>query len=367
MMKVYYLSSSAFADNQINLLHHFPKEISVTYNVIIPVKNSNYSEAEISAYCREKGIDFIPTRLKYRFRDPRLLITYYGILENIRRVDPDVIFVANFDQIYLNAILLALDKKKTVIAMHDVVNHSHTAFDKLTTIGKKLLIGKFDTFLTYSAPQASILRSKYGKKKVYSIPLPLIGFGDMPVVEKAVGKKTFLFFGFILHYKGLDLLLHAINKLAEKRQDFQLIIAGRSSEWQEKYAPLIQHPELVSAHIGFIENHDIPAYFAQADYLVLPYRDTTQSGPLMIAYNYNIPVLASNAEGFHEFFQNGTTGYMFDLARETDLVRVLDEAIDRPEEEYLELKQKLASHTEDNFAISKLVTAYTDMFKNTTS
>lgn len=367
MMKVYYLSSSAFADNQINLLHHFPKEISVTYNVIIPVKNSNYSEAEISAYCREKKIDFIPTRLKYRFRDPRLLITYYGILENIRRVDPDVIFVANFDQIYLNAILLALDKKKTIIAMHDVVNHSNTAFDKLTTIGKKLLIGKFDTFLTYSQPQAAILREKYKKKKVYSIPLPLIGFGDMPPAPKPAAKKTFLFFGFILHYKGLDLLLHAINKLAQKRQDFQLIIAGRSADWEEQYAPLIQHPQLVSATIGFIENDDIPACFAQADYLVLPYRDTTQSGPLMIAYNYNIPVLASNAEGFHEFFQSGTTGYMFDLAKEGDMVRVLEEAIDRPKEEYQELKQKLAAHTETNFAISKLVKSYVTMFKNTTS
>lgn len=366
-MKVYYLSSSAFADNQINLLHHFPKDISVTYNVIIPVKNSNYSEAEISDYCRQQKIDFIPTRLKYRFRDPRLLSAYYGILANIRRVNPDVIFVANFDQIYLNAILLALDKSKTIIAMHDVVNHSKTAFDKLTTLGKKLLINKFETFLTYSKPQASILREKYGKKKVYTIPLPLIGFGDMPVLQKPAGKKTFLFFGFILYYKGLDLLLHAINKLAEKRQDFQLIIAGRSSDWEEQYAPLIRHPELVSANIGFIENHDIPAYFARADYLVLPYRDTTQSGPLMIAYNYNIPVLASNAEGFHEFFQSGSTGYMFDLEKEGDLERILDEAIDRPEEEYRELKQKLATHTHENFAISRLVAAYVDMFKKTTS
>lgn len=366
-MKVYYLSSSAFADNQINLLHHFPKGISVTYNVIIPVKNSNYSEEEIRDYCLQQKIDFIPTRLRYRFRDPRLLAAYYGILANIRRVNPDLIFVANFDQIYLNAMLLALDKSKTIIAMHDVVNHSNTAFDKLTTFGKKLLIGKFDTFLTYSKPQAAILREKYGKKKVYTIPLPLIGFGDMPAVQKPAGMKTFLFFGFILHYKGLDLLLQAINTLAEKRQDFRLIIAGRSADWEEQYAPLIRHPERVSAHIGFIENHDIPAYFAQADYLVLPYRDTTQSGPLMIAYNYNIPVLASNAEGFHEFFREGTTGYMFDLAKQGDLERVLNEAIDRPEKEYNELKQKLAAHTHQNFAISRLVAAYVDMFKNTTS
>jgi len=366
-MKVYYLSSSAFADNQINLLHHFPKDVSVTYNVIIPVKNSNYSEAEIRDYCQQQDIHFIPTRLKYRFRDPRLLSTYYGILANIRRVNPDVIFVANFDQIYLNAILLTLDKSKTIIAMHDVVNHSNTAFDKLTTLGKKLLINKFDSFLTYSKPQATILREKYGKKKIYTIPLPLIGFGDMPVVQKPADKKTFLFFGFILPYKGLDLLLRAISKLAETRQDFQLIVAGRSSDWEEQYAPLIKHPELVSANIGFIENHDIPAYFAKADYLVLPYRDTTQSGPLMIAYNYNIPVLASNAEGFHEFFENGTTGYMFNLAKQGDLERVLDEALDRPDEEYKKLKQKLAAHTHQHFAITQLVEAYVDMFKKTTS
>src|SRR5690606_8695098 len=121
------------------------------------------------------------SNLQYRFRDPRVLVTYYKIVATIKKVKPDVIFVANFDQIYLNALLLLLDSRKTIIAMHDVVNHSKTAFDKLTTLGKIILIHKFDKFLTYSKPQANILKEKYKKKEVYTIPLPLIDFGKMPI------------------------------------------------------------------------------------------------------------------------------------------------------------------------------------------
>src|SRR5690606_3556831 len=142
--------------------------------------------------------------------------------------------------------------------------------------------------LTYSKPQANILKEKYKKKEVYTIPLPLIDFGKMPIYAKDSTITTFLFFGNILHYKGLDILLNSINRLSNEYSNFKLIIAGRCADWNEIYEPLIQHKKVVSAHIGFSENEDIPAFFAQADYLVLPYRDTTQSSPLMIAYNYNI-------------------------------------------------------------------------------
>ncbi|WP_069660332.1 glycosyltransferase family 4 protein [Arcticibacter eurypsychrophilus] len=360
-MKVFYLSSSAFSDNQINLLHHFPKEYEITYGVIIPNKNSNYSEKELADYCNQHHIKLVPFPLKYRFRDPRLLLTYYKIITTVKKANPDVIFVANFDQLYLNILLLLLDKKRTIIAMHDVINHSKTAFNRLTTLGKKVLINRFEKFLTYSQPQANLLKEIFNKKEVYCIPLPLIGFGKLPDLKKKEG-ITFLFFGNILHYKGLDLLLEAVSRLGIKYQNFRLLIAGRCLNWEQQYKPLILNKDQVSAHIGFIENHQIPSYFAEADYIVLPYRDTTQSGPLMIAYNYNVPILASNAAGFNEFFESGTSGYMFDLNKPNDLDRLLEEAILRNPSDYLNLKEKQAEYTNEHFAMSKLVQSYQHMF-----
>jgi len=162
-------------------------------------------------------------------------------------------------------------------------------------------------------------------------------------------------------------LLKSVTRLSTKYNNFKLTIAGRSNDWAEVYEPLIADREKIDAHIGFIENNDIPGYFANADYLVLPYRDTTQSGPLMIAYNYNVPVIASNADGFKEFFAEGETGYRFDLENPEHIDQVLSEAITRKNDNYLELKQCMAAHTERNFSVQKLSKAYGYMFDEVAS
>ena len=44
---------------------------------------------------------------------------------------------------------------------------------------------------------------------------------------------------------------------------------------------------------------------------MLPYQDVAQSGPHMIAYNYNLPVIASDIDGFAERVEDGVNGFLF--------------------------------------------------------
>lgn len=362
-MNIFYLSTSAFSDNQISILHQFKKDYRITYGVIFPNKNSNYTSEELDDYCRQHDIEFMPFNLQYRFRDPRNLAAYYKIVSVIKRRNPDVILVANFDQIYLNMLLLLLDRSKTIIAMHDVENHSRTAFERLTMLAKTVLLKHFSYFLTYSKHQAQVLKQNFKDKKVYTIPLPLIGFGPIQDRKKDENFTTFLFFGNILYYKGLDILLEAVTRLSKRYSNFKLIVAGRSNDWEEVYAPLISDQKNIETHIGFIGNDQIADYFAQADYLVLPYRDTTQSGPLMIAYNYNVPVIASDAPGFNEFFMDGVSGYQYNQSLPNHIDLVLAMAIERSNDEYYALKTRMAKLIEDKYSAQKLCTAYETMFE----
>ena len=43
---------------------------------------------------------------------------------------------------------------------------------------------------------------------------------------------------------------------------------------------------------------------------MLPYQDVAQSGPHMIAYNYNLPVIASDIEGFAERVEDGENSFL---------------------------------------------------------
>lgn len=366
-MKVFYLSSSAYSDNQVSLLHRFSGDYDITYGVIFPDRNSNYTPQEIGIYCQEHNISYMPFPLKYRFRDPRNFEAYYRIVSVINAMKPDVVFVANFDQLYLSLMLLLLDRNKTIIGLHDVENHSNTAFGKLATLAKTILLKNFRNFLTYSLHQKEALNAAHQGKNVYTIPLPLIDFGNLPENPGQNKEVRFLFFGNILSYKGLDILIEAVNRLSKKHKGFKLIIAGRCKEWEQTYAPSIADGVTVDAHIGFIENSEIPHYFANADYLVLPYRDTTQSGPLMIAYNYNLPVIASNADGFKEFFRDGVTGYVYQQQIPDDIDRILEEAILRNNQEYQQIKESQRQYVALHFSAEQLTRAYQDMFDDVAS
>src|SRR5690606_13536728 len=189
----------------------------------------------------------------------------------------DVVYFANFGQLYLNLLLRLLDPSKTVIAFHDVKSHSNISFGRLVELSNSLLIDKFRYFQTFSKFQRNLLQNRIPHKSVYSISLPLIDFGALPDEKKSNNEVNFLFFGNIQSYKGLDFLLKAFIKIEDKYKNARLIIAGRCYHWEETYAPIINGSDQVITNIRFIANEEIPFFFGRADYLILPYRDTTQS------------------------------------------------------------------------------------------
>ena len=362
-MKLYYLSCSAFSENQMIILRRMREQYEITYAVIIPYANSNYTKEELWFFCSENGIRFEAFELKYRFRDPRLLWSCFAIIRAIKKAKPDIIYFADFGLIYLNMLLPLIHRSKTIIAFHDVKSHSKTKFNFLIKLGRKILISNFRHFHTFSSIQQNLLKYKAPQKSIYNISLPMIDFGPINGSPAKQNVTRFLFFGNILYYKGLDLLLKAFRRVSQKYPNIELTIAGRCKDWDENYEALVNGSQQIKQYIRFIRNTEITNFFAKTDYLVLPYRDTTQSGPLMIAYNYNVPVLVSKAEGFNEFTSENITGYSFDLFTDNDMERVLEACVERSSQDYDELKKRLACYTENNFSINKIIVKYEKMFQ----
>ncbi|MET0243992.1 MAG: glycosyltransferase, partial [Flavitalea sp.] len=366
-LKVYYLSISTFSDNHLNTLHHLQERFDVVYGVIIPSKRANFTEAELKVYCDQHGIKLDAFHLAHRFRDPRNIAAYYRVIRSIQKENPDIIYFTNFDQVYINMLFTLLGRQKVIIGFHDVVNHSNTRFDFLTNIGKNVLFRFFKYFRTYSIAQEKILLDKHPGKIVFTIPLPLMTFGPLPARSNEVKRTSFLFFGNILSYKGLDILLKAAENLSAKRTDFTITVAGRADDWDEMYAPLLTNKSILDKQVRFIENSEVPGLFSNADFLVLPYRDTTQSGPLMIAYNYNVPVITSTAEGFSEFVEPGITGLSFEVNSVNDLERTLENAINLTEDQYDSLRKSQGQFIHKHYSAKAIVDKYEHMFQHVLS
>ena len=177
-------------------------------------------------------------------------------------------------------------------------------------------------------------------------------------------KYVFLFFGFIIKYKGLHHAIAAFAELAKNRDDVSLLIVGESS-WQAPrdrkrdrlkrifsrrlraqfvsrrenelhYRPLEMIDQLgirdkVTVVNEFVPNEDVHKYFQVSDAIVLFYDTATASGVESIACNFNIPIVATRVGHFPETVKESVTGFLAnpdDIASMTEaMLNIIEQPI----------------------------------------
>jgi D-inositol-3-phosphate glycosyltransferase len=144
-------------------------------------------------------------------------------------------------------------------------------------------------------------------------------------------EKAILFFGHIRPYKGLDYLVAAFQQIALRGQGYRLIIAGEPKKesiqsWRE-IQQTIQRERIgdqVIQQIRFISDEETEIFFKAADVLVLPYTEVFQSGVLFLAYNFGLPVIATDVGSLRDDIIEGETGYICRPSDATDLARTIE-------------------------------------------
>ncbi len=124
--------------------------------------------------------------------------------------------------------------------------------------------------------------------------------------------KYILFFGQIKRVKGLDILLKALKETSE---DVKLIIAGKPQRddiaYYDRLIDKLALQDRVIKIIRYIEDDEREKLFFAADVNVLPYRIIYQSGVLLMAMSYGLPVIASDLEPNKEVIRDNENGMFF--------------------------------------------------------
>ena len=213
-------------------------------------------------------------------------------------------------------------KTRMVAMIHNMIPHEPTILDKLFP---KYFVKSMDGFVAMAESVVTDIKhfDKDNKPKVVS-PHPIYDhYGDALTKKEATmklglhGQNDYvLFFGFIRHYKGLDLLLEAFADERLRKFPVKLIIAGEFYENPQPYLELIIRLKLVGLvelRTGFIPDNEVRNYFSVADLVAQPYRSATQSGVSQIAYHFEKPMLVTNVGGLSEIIPNGKVGYVVEL------------------------------------------------------
>jgi glycosyltransferase involved in cell wall biosynthesis len=134
-----------------------------------------------------------------------------------------------------------------------------------------------------------------------------------------------LFFGIVRPYKGLDVLLRA---LARAPEHLTLTVAGEfwgGTARTEKLIAELGLQDRVRLRPGYVPASGIPALFAAADVLVLPYREATASQNALLAFAHGVPVITTTAGVLADLVRNGVDGLTCAPGDVADLARVLRE------------------------------------------
>ncbi|MFD0851275.1 glycosyltransferase, partial [Actinomadura adrarensis] len=146
--------------------------------------------------------------------------------------------------------------------------------------------------------------------RVAEMPAHLpVSRSDVQSSGDAVGlRNRLLFFGMVRHYKGLDVLLRALDAGPE---DVSLTVAGEFWGGVDEMRALIRElglGERIDLRPGYVPAADVPGLFADADALVLPYRSATASQNVWMAHEYGLPVIATRVGGFPDQVRDGVDG-----------------------------------------------------------
>lgn len=213
-------------------------------------------------------------------------------------------------------------KHTTVLALTDnIIPHEKRVGDGPFT---KYFINSCHGFIAMSkAVLNDISKFSSTNKKAYS-PHPMYAtYGEnvsMSEARKKLGlnenDKIILFFGLIRHYKGLDILLEALDNGEIKKQNIKLLVAGEFYEDKQPYLDLIAKHNLkdqVILHDSFIANDMVRYYFCASNIVAQTYRNATNSGVTMVGYYYNKPMLVTNVGGLAEIVPHNKCGYTVSL------------------------------------------------------
>ncbi len=226
----------------------------------------------------------------------------FQFLAAIDEERPDILHF-NGSSLWYALLLPVLTRRYPVIVtIHDVNPHPGSrAWDQ--DFARRL-------FLRYA--DAVIVHGEWARRQLGAEqPTYVIPHGDYAFFAEAgegegvAEEDAVLFFGRIEPYKGLRYLLEAMPHVWAESPATRLVIAGDGS--LEPYGDLLRDDRIEILN-RFIDNAEVPALFARARLVVLPYTEGTQTGVIPIAYAFRKPVVVTDVGSIPEVVEEGLTG-----------------------------------------------------------
>lgn len=263
-------------------------------------------------------------------RMPAIGSTFHKSFQKSR---PDIALCA-FPSIWDLAALPTLRRftGRFILVLHDAIIHPGDNYP-LRQSALKWEVDSADALIVLSDHVAQTAEHYYRfpRDRIFTVPHGAFSFGNKessPRRFPASRPFKILFFGRILAYKGLGLLLDAFRLLQDQGLSIELAIVGSGdlSPYQEQLGGL-RGIELVN---HWVDDITIAKAFENTDAVILPYIEASQSGVAAGAMAAALPIVATPVGGLTEQVTHQKTGLIASSMACNDLARAIQQLATSP-------------------------------------
>jgi starch synthase len=202
----------------------------------------------------------------------------------IRSWRPDVVHAHDNTDPRLLAIVSGLTRVTTV---HDPVPHpGQRPLPKVEELVRRRWIRGSAAVVVHGTAIAEALPAWARPSRVAVIPHgAAVRDRPLPVPHQ----PSVLLFGRLEPYKGVDVLIRAMERVLAERTDVRLIVAGRGPE-----AALVPVHPMIDLRDDYVPEAELDTLFGEATIAVLPYIEASHTGVGTTALGRGIPTIVSD-------------------------------------------------------------------------
>lgn len=163
--------------------------------------------------------------------------------------------------------------------------------------------------LTRSVGTSLCTNYKYPKERTFLSALGQFGDGAVGRAPRELPNDRpvrLLFFGRIMAYKGLDLLLESLPLLRARFPELELEVWGMGD--LRPYREMLEGTPGIRVENRWVHEHEVSGIFERTDLAVLPYREASQSAVVATAFAVGMPCVATPIPGLCEQISDGENG-----------------------------------------------------------
>ena len=215
--------------------------------------------------------------------------------------------VAGIERLFLKAIRVMSPKTKLTLTVHNVFPHNMTQQAKSKYRSRLNATARaLDAFIVHTGiTKGDLIREfEIKEKDIYVVPHGVfIPEGATPTPWRGIPdeKWNLIMYGNQSYYKGTDILVNAMRLLPDEvKKKIKLTICGSIPAAYYEQLKEIETGVEITWIPTFVEDDVLYPMIAASDIILLPYREISQSGVLLLALHFRRAVIASDLPSFKE-------------------------------------------------------------------